>query len=279
MRKPRPVGLIASGQVAKPYVSLLTSLPGRLGPVKAQAPRVASRIVNRLRAGYPVSRYEDLDPAGLIVLCVEDSALLLRIAAEMAESEAGWNNRSIVLFHPVVESGELNALAARGARLASLWAPEENDRSEYLAEGDRQAIREFRQALGAPKQNVRVLRKGGKLLYLAGIGFASSLVTPLASGAVECFRAAGLNPPVSFSTLEHTIQRSLRSFRKAGKKGWAGPLADAANTNVRGQLEALCHHDPALAEFFQATALLAHQRLGRPADWAGLPRPKPDSRP
>ncbi|MCX6624129.1 MAG: DUF2520 domain-containing protein [Acidobacteria bacterium] len=242
--------------------------------MKALSPRVASRIVNRLRAGYPVSRYEDLEPAGLIVLCVEDSPLLLRIVAEMAASESDWKHHSIILCHPVVESSDLAALTDRGARIASLWIPEEAGRSEYLAEGDRQAIRELRQALGAPKQGIRVLRKGGKLLYLAGLTFASSFITPLAGAAVECLRAAGLNPPAASATLDQAIIRALRAYRKAGRKGWAGPLADAANCNVRGQLEALAGHDPALAEFFRATALLAHQRLGRPAGWAEPPHQK-----
>lgn len=262
MRKPRPLGLIASGQVAKPYLALLHSLAGRLGPVKALSPRVASRIVNRLGAGYPAARYQDLDPARLIILCVEDPRLLLQIAAEMAATEAAWSHRPVVVCHPAIESAEFGALAARGARIASLWLPEESHVAGYLAEGDRQAIREFRRALPAPGPRIRVLRKGTKPLYLAGLDFSSGLVTPLAAAAVECFRAAGLNPPSSFAALEQAVLRALRAYRKAGKKGWSSPLdSGAGHAGFNHRLQALENHDPALAGFYRATALLAHQRL------------------
>ncbi|MCC7496693.1 MAG: hypothetical protein IT160_03885 [Bryobacterales bacterium] len=261
------MGLIVSGRVAKPYLSLLKLLGDRLGPVKAPAARVASRMVNRLGAGYPVVGYEGLDAAGLVLLCVEDSRLLPQISREMAASEAAWERHSIMLCHPVAESTGMEALAARQIRLASLWVPEERRGAGFMAEGDRRTIREFRQTFGIPKSAIRVLRQGGKPVYRAGLTFASSLVTPLAAGAVECFRAAGLNPPASYAMLEQAVLGSLRAYRKAGKKGWPGSPGNAG-----GQFEALERLDPALAEFFLTTARLADERLGRSGPLGSLHR-------
>ena len=59
--------VFAAGAVAKCLIGKLPSKTGEVGPVAAVSYRVASRIANTLRAGYPVRAPDELDAAAVIL--------------------------------------------------------------------------------------------------------------------------------------------------------------------------------------------------------------------
>ena len=109
MKKSTSVGLIASGNLTDSPLSRFRWLSGRLGPVKSQNYRLASRIANILSAGHPVKDYAELDACGLILVCVPDQALP-KIVAELISSKIQWRRKSVVLCSTWLDRSHLHEL-------------------------------------------------------------------------------------------------------------------------------------------------------------------------
>ena len=68
MKKAQLVGLIAAGNLTGAPLTRFWWLAERLGPVKSGSYRVASRIVNMLRAGHPVKDYAEFETCDLVLI-------------------------------------------------------------------------------------------------------------------------------------------------------------------------------------------------------------------
>ncbi|MGB9605106.1 MAG: hypothetical protein ACPL88_04420, partial [Bryobacteraceae bacterium] len=144
--KPLTIGLVAAGRLSRSLVTRLPGLPERLGPVLAPSSRLASRLVNLLRAGHPVERYEELEDVQMLLVAVPDE-MTAQVANDLARSVSDWRGKVVVLCESRHDCTALQLLADRGAATASLTPiPGLNDR--YLVEGDRRAVREARSLPG-----------------------------------------------------------------------------------------------------------------------------------
>lgn len=232
-----------------------------LGPVKGLSFRVASRIANTMRAGHPVNCYQELDECGVVIITVPDR-LLPRIVEEMGSSGVGWQGKAVILCDSDRDSSGLAPLSAQGAAVASLSVLKAFQERRFVMEGDPLALLELKRLLVGAQGKALKIRKGRKLLYLAGVSFATSLATPLLAGSADCFRKAGVGSTLSPGLTAKVMLQSVRAFRKAGRKGWTGPLAGGDERAFASQLEALLHADPALAQFFEQSVRAAFGMLG-----------------
>src|SRR6266567_3407147 len=121
MKKPPPVALICAGKLTDTPLTRLRALVERLGPVSSSSLRVASRVVNTLRAGYPVSDYEAFQDCSVVVLSVPDGAAV-DFVGDLAAAGLDWSKKFAVLFSTLLESDTLAPLAAAGAHTVSLCA-------------------------------------------------------------------------------------------------------------------------------------------------------------
>src|SRR5271169_6501517 len=96
MKKAQSVGLIGRGNLTDSPLTRFGWLSERLGPVKSDSYRVASRIVNMLRAGHPVKDYAEFDACILILVCVPDEAVS-RVVSEMLSSGVSWRGKAVIL--------------------------------------------------------------------------------------------------------------------------------------------------------------------------------------
>lgn len=268
MAKPQPIALIAEGQLSRSFLSRLPHLRERLGPVKAASPRVASRIVNTLRAGRPAPDYASLAACRAVLIYVPGPRL--REIQEQMLAAAPWRNKVALLCDEVLSSTTLAPLAQAGSFVASLAPIEGFEERRFVAEGDPQGVRLARLLVEDGRRRVIEIAPGGKDLFLAGLDFATSLFTPMAAAATECLKGTGLPTGAASSIVERLFDRSLRGYVKAGRKSWGGPLALKDQEQVRRHLEALFRASPLLASYYTESALFALRLFREETGWLPL---------
>src|SRR5579871_1566202 len=222
MKKAKSVALIGAGKFTDSSVSKFYWLSDRLGPVKSTSFRLASRIANRLRAGHPVKDYTEFCACDLILVYVPRD-MLSEIIRELVLSGIDFQRKSVVLCCAWLDSSELAELAARGASVASIEAIPGFDEHRYLIEGDRTAVRASRRLVEHGERRAVVIEPSLKPLYLAALTCTGCVLFSVVWAAAESLRHAGVTPLVSASILEKQVGRTLRSYVRAGRKGFPTP--------------------------------------------------------
>jgi hypothetical protein len=246
--------LIAAGLVSKSSVARIPGLQSHLGPVKAISYRVASRIVNNIRAGHPVATYEELDDAGLVLLCAPDHAVT-RFIGEMAASRAHWRDRPVVLCDSSLDISVLRPLEQLGARIGTLDAVDGFDARKFVFEGGPAALAALKRLMGA---TVKVLSIRSKPLYAAALTLGGPLFYPLVSTIVDCLHASGLRASEADAIAVNLLQRSERAWLKAGRKAWSARNLPSPSL-AKVQLEQLRATSLLAADYYMRNLALARQ--------------------
>ena len=250
MKKPRPVALLAAGKLTGSPLARFRGLSERLGPVKSQSFRVASRIANRLRAGHPAKDYAEFEDCRLILLSVPDESAP-HFVRELASARISWQGKAVVVCSGLLDSSVLCELSSRGAAIGSLAPISGFEDTMYVVEGDRLAIVEARRLVAHAGRRVVAIERSLKPLYLAATTCTGSLLFALLVAASESLRRAGVPSGTSAAILEKQLNKTLRSYIKSGRKAWAAPR------DLEGQVGKLVETDPQLAYFLEQSALLA----------------------
>jgi predicted short-subunit dehydrogenase-like oxidoreductase (DUF2520 family) len=215
--KARLLALVCAGPISRTTLGRLPKLAGQLGPVKSGSLQRASRAVNALRGGTPVADYGDLNGARTVLVNVPDKQL----PAIVAELAAGviWKHKVALLCNSSLDSSELAPLEALGASVGSFEAIDGFQGQRYVVEGSGPAVREMRALLQHGATRVIAIRRGAKKQYLAGVVFASALVTSTIVASVKSFRNAGVPLKQAHSIAAKLASQSLRDYLKAGVAG------------------------------------------------------------
>jgi predicted short-subunit dehydrogenase-like oxidoreductase (DUF2520 family) len=265
MKVHSPVGLVGAGRI-NPALAKLNRLSSLLGPVMASSLRVASRIANQLRAGHPVAGWADMSECSLILVSIPD-AEIPAVLQSAAAAPIDWRNKAMVLFGGGMESSDMSELSAKGAAVGTVEKMEGFAANRFAIEGDAGALREMRRLLRAAGATAVELKAGKKPLYAAGLAFAGTLYTPLVEAAVDCLRKSGLSPQDAVEFAEARFLRTLRSYVKAGKQGWQGPVAKRDIEAMRRLMAALGEDNPLLVSYFSQTARMALDVFGKDKEW------------
>src|SRR5689334_25335584 len=108
--------MVCAGAVSRTIAGTHPTILDRLGPVKAASLRVASRAANTMRAGIPVSTYEDLATAQAILISAPDSEAP-SIIADFAKATLRWKHKVIILADSQLDVSILRPVAAHGAAI------------------------------------------------------------------------------------------------------------------------------------------------------------------
>jgi hypothetical protein len=248
-------GLVASGQIRRN--SILRFLPERLGPIKTSSYRLASRMANILKAGYPAKDWTDLDGCRIVILRVPEAALE-RTVAQMASADFNWRAKSVMLLDSVHSSKVLAPLAAAGARTVSVNAVAGFEDTWFVVEGAQQAVRDSRRLL--ERGNVRISElRASKELWWAALSLAGDAVGPIASASTGCMKKLGLHPGESAALIERTVVRGLRAALRSGAKTRSAFPAEGA-----ADVKALSDADPEFTRIYcnvaQVTGALTPRR-------------------
>jgi predicted short-subunit dehydrogenase-like oxidoreductase (DUF2520 family) len=250
MKKAKSVALIGAGKLTDSSLARFWLLSEMLGPVKASSFRLASRIANHLRAGYPVKDYSELDACRTILICVPDRALK-SVVAELCAAPIRWNGKAVVVCSAWLDSAELIPLASRGASIGSLTTIPGFDDAKYLVEGDRLAVNEAKRLVENAERRAVSIERQRKPLFLTALTCAGSLLVPLLMTASESLRYAGVPASVSAAILEKQLSNSLRSYVRGGRRAYQPPR------ELGRQLRALSTADPPLAGYLEQSCLVA----------------------
>ncbi len=257
MKRPKSVALLAGGKFGSSPLARFWLLSEMLGPVKASSLRLASRIANGLRAGYPVKDYGEFNACRLILISVPDGALPAALA-ELHSAKISWCGKSLVVCSDWRGSADLREFSARGASVASLTAIPGFEDTRYLVEGDKRAVQESRRLVETRERRCVTIDRGLKPLYLAALTCTGSLLFPLVMAATESLRLAGVAPDVSASILEKQLNKGLRAYARGGRRAYTRPH------EMTSQLLTLSAADPALARYVEKSYQLAQQLLEQP---------------
>lgn len=258
--------LLAAGKTRDSFLRRVPRLDVKLGPVRSTSFRLASRISNLLGAGYPVGHLNDFASCRVILVSMPES-WLPSIVDELLEAPWDWKAKTVLLCNSESDSSVLDKLAFVGAATGSLTPVEGFDDRLFVAEGQSKAIRMARIFVGGPDVRVISMEPGRKALYSAGINFATGLALPLLAASVETLRACGIHHNEAQMIADRLFQRTLRSYMKAGRRAWEGPLLVQDQQAIRRQVQALFLTSPQLAGYFYENALQIAQLFKQDAKW------------
>ncbi len=249
MKKLPRAALICAGNLGDSPISRFRGLSERLGPVKSSSPRLASRYVNSLRAGVAVADYDAMRDCRLVLISVTDAAVP-GIVRELAQSDAPWQRKSVLLCSNALESSALCSLEEKGAKTASLCAVAGFDGTMFLAEGDRSVVAQIRPFLGSPGVRLLTVAHGHKMFYLAATACTGPFLTTLLTCAEECLRLAELGSADAADLLRVQAVKNIRGFLKARRR----TQRDATGGDTH--YAALRKRNPELADYLQQYASL-----------------------
>jgi hypothetical protein len=245
-------GLVGAGPVNEYFVAKLPRLKDELGPVAASSHRLASRIVNTLRAGEPKGTLAELAGMRTILICAPNHHLKALLPM-LNDPALEWENKSLVFCNSNTFSREMDHLRERGAAIASLRGIAGMPH-KYLVEGDRTALHAAGHLVGQMRGSVLHIEPEKYLLYCAAMTFASSLFTPIIDGSMAAMRGAGISAQARAQMLEALFQQGLRMYLYSGRKSWSGTVADGNERGMAREAEALAALQPELAHLYRQAA-------------------------
>ena len=219
MKRQQSVGLVVEGSATSSLVLRLPSVLDEVGPVKAGVPRVARRLCNFLRAGFPVATYEELQEARLILLRVPDESVA-RIVTEFCSTNLVLKDLLFVLCESCMPSSVLAPLAERGAGTATLVAVPTPRKRWFVVEGQVAAVRQIRRLFDGSEARVFELKQGSKPLYFAAQLLATTMPIQLLVSAQQALRKAGVTGNHLHELLEEMSLEMFRSFSNGVRFTW-----------------------------------------------------------
>ncbi len=247
--------LAAAGAANRSFLNRIPALRGQLGPVASTSLRLAARISKALRAGSPVRTPAELDAADVLLICVPGMPLEPLIDAAFLDA-IHWPRKSVL----ILEGGNVanvasvaDDLRSRGAAVGTL-ATVPGLPDHFVVTGDRPPVRLAKATVHSLGGQALEIPAGRMPIFECALTLTGSLFTPLLEAVVESLRHAGLEQPKAARIADLLLLQSLRSFRRAGRKSWSGPIALADHAAVDAQQKALEQVNPAMAAFFRDAA-------------------------
>src|SRR5581483_4492136 len=216
MRRRRPTALLAAGNAAASPLLRNNSVRTSLGPVKCVSLRVASRLVNGLRAGHPVDDFAEIDDCRLI-LAVGPHARMADLVAELRDAPLKLSNKSLVICGDG-RFADLPKLDLHMARIREV--PGFEDRW-FVVDGDREAATEVRRVLG-PSIRFTVLPAENVALWDGALLILEQALLTVTAAADDCLRRVSVPPAHADELVHRALERAARVWTRGKRRIWTG---------------------------------------------------------
>jgi hypothetical protein len=256
-------GVIGAGATGK---SLIGRLPGKareVGPVAAVSFRVASRIANALRAGYPVRTAEALSRPS-VVLFHSPPGQASGLLALLESAPIPWQGRALIFCDCEAPPAARARLHDRGVSTAVL-------RQFGLA--GRIAVEGEGAALKAGRRIVRELRlkpveisAGAADRFDAAVTLGTCALAPLIDRAAAMLREAGVRDSEAARLASALFQQTAREYARSGRQSWGWYLRKPVADRLEAQIEAA---GPRMGPLLRELLLLGFDTFDRHAEVAG----------
>ena len=250
MNQQLQLGLIIEGNATHSEILRLPSIIQELGPVKSGSIRVARRHSNQIRAGYPVSDYEELHAADLILIKVADSSVP-RVVEELCASDLPLRGLGFALCESWLQTGALESLASRGANVATVLKLPSLSTQRFVVEGDSKAVRQVRRFLTRNGTRSIELSPEHKHLVFASELLAMTVPMSLLGSAKQLLREGGVSGNVLWEVLDHMARKMVLDFSKGSRLDASGPLAECSSETTKAYLDVLDRTQPSIASLLR----------------------------
>jgi hypothetical protein len=233
--QPKKYGVIGAGAVSR---SLIGQLPGKardLGPVSAVSYRVASRVANTLRAGYPVRTAKELNDASTILFHAPADQFNC-VLTLLDEAEIQWAGRALVFCDCEVPAGAVRCFQAKGASTASVrhfGIP-----GLLAVDGSGAALTTVHRIARAAKMKALQIAAGSSDAFDAAITFGNAAMTPLIDCAAVLLRDAGIRDIEATRVAAALFEQTARDYARSGKQSWAWHMRKPELSRMEAQIAA-----------------------------------------
>lgn len=262
MTKQLQFGLVAEGESRHSEILRLPRLDDYLGPVKSSSFGAARKLSNYLRAGYPVTEYEELQAARVILLRAPDTSIS-RMVSELCDAGLVMSDYSFVLCESWLTTEALAALRQAGATVATVISMPTEERKWFLMEGQQTAIRHLRPFIERNHARALEIRPGTKHLCFAAELLSTALPMPLLIASQQALRGTGLASHNLTTISAEMIHEMYRGFLKGARMNWGGPLNDCSPALAEAHLEMLRSTNPEIAKIVDQHLPLAREAMSK----------------
>jgi hypothetical protein len=257
-------GVLGAGAVSASLIGLLPSKTREVGPVSALSYRVASRIANMLRAGYPVRKADELNgvPNVLFHAPPERTAPLLKM---FEKAEIDWTGKVLVFCDCVVEQAVRRRFQAKGASTAVVR--QVGIQGRLIVEADHGSA-----ALHAVHRIARELRlkpvriaPGSEDLFDAAVALGGAATTPLIDAVAALLCGTGMRHIEAVRIAALLFERTAHDYAHTGKQSWAWYVRSPSVASLKAQIATVGPHlGPLLRQLllFGFEALDKHREVG-----------------
>jgi hypothetical protein len=263
-------GVLGAGAVSASLIGRLPSKTRELGPVSAVSYRVASRIANTLRAGYPVRKADELD-AVPAVLFHSPPELVERLLEILEKAQIDWTGKALVFCDCFVGDAVRRRFEARGASTAV--ARQFISPGRIIVEGNDGA------GLHAVHRIARELRMksveiapGSADLFDAAVTLGSAAITPLIDRAAALLRDAGIRDTEAVRIASSVFEQTARDYAHSGQQSWVWYVRKPLPASLQAQIAAAGPHlEPVMRQLllFGFETFQKHQEVGRELEARG----------
>jgi len=210
---------LGAGAVGASLIGLLPSKTRELGPVSAVSYRVASRIANTLRAGYPVRTANELGEArGVLFHAPPDHLETLLELLEKAE--IAWKGKPLVFCDCFVSQAVRRRFQAKGASTAV--ARQFTLQGRLVVEGNGGAgLRAAHRIARELRMKAIEISPDSTDLFDAAVTLGSAAITPLIDRAAALLRDAGIKDTEAARIASSLFEQTARDYAHSGKQSWA----------------------------------------------------------
>lgn len=262
-------GLLGAGAVGASLIGKLPARARELGPVSAVSYRLASRIANTLRAGFPVRSASELRTARCILFHAPPESVEPLFQA-LDDAEIDWSRRALLICDCAADggvSGVRRRFREKGATTAVIRQFEVP--GYMIVEADERggaALRIAHRITRELHMKAIGISPGAPDLPGAAVTLGSAGLTALIDRAAALLRASGVKDVEAARIASALFEQSAREYAHSGKQSWAWYLKKPSAEQLRAQLAAA---EPFLDPIFRQLLLFAFQTFGKHDDIGG----------
>jgi hypothetical protein len=220
---PYRYGLVGAGAVSSSLIGLLPSRTRELGPVSAVSYRLASRIANTLRAGYPVRTAAELNDVTNVLFHSppESVDILLRL---LETAPIDWKRKALIFCDCSVAPSIRARFQVRGASTAvarQFGIPERIIAEGNAESGGGAALHEVYRIGRELGTKAIEISPGSADLFDAAVTLGRAAITPLIDRAAGLLRLAGIRDIEAVRIASELFEQTARDYAHSGKQSWA----------------------------------------------------------
>jgi predicted short-subunit dehydrogenase-like oxidoreductase (DUF2520 family) len=229
-------GIVGAGGVSAGLIGRLPRNAMALGPVGAVSFRVASRIANTLKAGWPVRSLDELDGVRLILFHSPHEHFAVLLEA-LASARIQWSGKSLVFCDceaGLAATGRFRQMGASVARIRRCGLP-----GRLVVEGTPPALTLASSLVRELRFKPVVIGEGCEALFDAAVTLGSAAITPLIDAVARILRHCGVRDAESVQLATGLFARTAGEYAHSGRQSWQWHIEEPAAEELLAQIAAV----------------------------------------